>query len=57
MELIYLKSALKFDSFDVAIGVKIPFLVNCLKIWESIDGKIRTNMTHYVHLDCQKSVS
>ena len=25
MKLIYLKSALKFDSFDVAIGIKIPF--------------------------------
>jgi len=25
MELIYLKSALKSDSFDVAIGTKIPF--------------------------------
>ena len=25
MKLIYLKSALKCDSFDVAIGIKIPF--------------------------------
>ena len=25
MQLIYLKSALKRDSFDVAIGIKIPF--------------------------------
>ena len=25
MKLIYLKSALKFDSFHVAIGIKIPF--------------------------------
>ena len=25
MKLIYLKSALKFDSFDVTIGIKIPF--------------------------------
>ena len=25
MKLIYLKSALKYDSFDVAIGIKIPF--------------------------------
>ena len=25
MKLIYLKSALKYDSFDVNIGVKIPF--------------------------------
>ena len=25
MKLIYLKSALKFDSFDVAIVIKIPF--------------------------------
>ena len=25
MKLIYLKSALKFNSFDVAIGIKIPF--------------------------------
>ena len=26
MKLIYLKSALKCDSFDVAIGIEIPFL-------------------------------
>ena len=26
MKLIYLKPALKCDSFDVAIGIKIPFL-------------------------------
>ena len=26
MKLIYLKSALKYNSFDVAIGIKIPFL-------------------------------
>ena len=25
MKLIYLKSASKFDSFDVTIGIKIPF--------------------------------
>ena len=25
MKLIYVKSALKHDSFDVAIGIKIPF--------------------------------
>ena len=25
MKLIYLKSELKFDSFDVSIGTKIPF--------------------------------
>ena len=25
MKLIYLKSALKYKSFDVAIGIKIPF--------------------------------
>ena len=25
MKLIYSKSALKYDSFDVAIGIKIPF--------------------------------
>ena len=25
MKLIYLKYALKFDSFDVTIGIKIPF--------------------------------
>ena len=25
MKLIYLKSALKCDSFDVSIGIKIPF--------------------------------
>ena len=25
MKLMYLKSALKFDSFDVTIGIKIPF--------------------------------
>jgi hypothetical protein len=25
MKLIYLKSALKSDSFDVSIGIKIPF--------------------------------
>ena len=27
MELIYLKSALKYDSFGVAIGIKIPFSI------------------------------
>ena len=25
MKLVYLKSAQKFDSFDVSIGIKIPF--------------------------------
>ena len=25
MKLVYLKSALKYNSFDVAIGIKIPF--------------------------------
>ena len=27
MKLIYLKSAFKFDSFDVTIGIKIPFFL------------------------------
>ena len=32
MKLIYLKSALKCDSFDVAIGTKIPFFRHLVTI-------------------------
>ena len=32
MKLIYLKSALKYDSFDVAIGIKIPFFIVLVSI-------------------------
>ena len=32
MRLVYLKSSLKCDSFDVTIGVKIPFFRNLITI-------------------------
>ena len=32
MKLIYLKSALKYDSFDVIIGIKIPFFGDTVTI-------------------------
>ena len=37
-ELIYLKSALKCDSFDVAIGIKIPFfrVLVCIETGRSL---------------------
>ena len=33
MNLIYLKSALKYDSFDIAIGIKIP----CFRVFVTIE--------------------
>ena len=36
MKLIYLKSALKFNSFDVAIGIKIPFFIVFVTITGSL---------------------
>ena len=46
MKLICLKSALKSNSFDVAIGIKIPFF---LEFWFLLAGALLTTV-HYHEL-------
>ena len=49
MKLIYLKSVLKCDSFDVAIGIKIPFF----RVLVSIEpGR---SLLQFVTTNCLKS--
>ena len=44
MKLIYLKSALKFDSFDVGIGIKIPFFFSFGYYWA---GSLLTTVRYH----------
>ena len=51
MRFIYLKSALKCDSFDVAIGIKIPFF----RVLVSIEpGR---SLVQFVTTDCLTRVN
>ena len=46
MKLIYLKSAFKFDSFDVTIGIKIPFF------WVSVTIEPGCSLLQFVTTNC-----
>ena len=52
MKLIFLKSALKCDSFDVGIGIKIPFLEFWLLLSRVAPLLSRATVRYHELFDC-----